>query len=245
MKISKFTPSIILSVLILISLSSCGSPKSDKPPKDDNDFEPMLIEKIKSPENITSAMWDETHNTNLVLKIRRIVNFEGPQNQKSVVEVTADIPLFGQRSKEGEAMVYGEGEGKVKLFGEVPGVGFSEAEWDTEYLVSGWIYGPECNLELRIDEIWLEGIMCTTVTLIGKTECETTMGEEFQLAYGMVEFPYVVGSASNSSLDLLNFTRWNTTFQTEIEIVQSGEQEINLPDVKDCMWEELHDDLSD
>ena len=240
MKISKFTPSIILCVLILISLSSCGPPKPDKPPKDDNDFEPMLIEKIKSPENITSAMWDETHNTNLVLKIRRIVNYEGPQNQKSVVEVTADLPLFGQREKD-EAGVYGEGVGKVTLFGEIPGVGFSEASWDTEYYVNGWIYGPKCYLELKIDEKWLEGIWCTTV--LGITDCETAIGDEFQLAYGIVEFPYVVGPASN--LDALNFTAGPTTFQTEIEIVSTGEHEINLPDVNNCDWEDLIDDLSD
>jgi len=243
MKISKFTPSIILSVLILIALSSCGPPKPDKPPKDDNDFEPMLIEKIKSPENITSAMWDETHNTFLVLKIRRIVTYEGPQNQKSVIEVTADLPLFGQREKD-EAGVYGEGVGKVTLFGEIPGVGFSEAEWVTEYWVYGWIYGPKCYLELRIDEKWLEGIWCTTV--LGITDCETNMGYGFQqLAYGLVEFPYVVGSASKSSLDALNFTAGPTTFQVEIEIVSTGEHEINLPDVKDCLWGELLDDLSD
>lgn len=243
MKISKFTPSIILSVLILISLSSCGSPKSDKPTKDDNDFEPVLIEKIKSPENITSAMWDETYNTNLVLKIRQIVNSEGPQNQKVVIEVTADIPLFGQREKD-IAGVYGEGVGKITLFGEIPGVGFSEAEWVTEYWVYGWIYGPKCYLELRIDEKWLEGKWCTTV--LGITDCETNMGYGFQqLAYGLVEFPYVVGPASKSSLDALNFTRWDTTFQTEIEIVSTGEHEINLPDVNNCDWEDLIDDLSD
>ncbi len=68
-------------------------------------------------------MWDETHNTYLVLKIRRIVTYEGPQNQKSVVEITADLPLFGQREKD-EAGVYGEGVGKGTLFGEIPGVGF-------------------------------------------------------------------------------------------------------------------------
>ena len=242
MKISKFTPSIILSVLILIAFSSCGPPKPDKPPKDDNDFEPMLIEKIKSPENITSAMWDETHNTHLLLKIRRIVTYEGPQNQKSVIEVTADLPLFGQREKD-EAGVYGEGVGKVTLFGEIPGVGFSEANWDTEYWVYGWIYGPKCYLELRIDEKWLEGIWCTTV--LGITECEPALGDEFKLAYGMVEFPYVVGPASNSSLDPLNFSAGPTSFQTEIEIVSTGEQEINLPDVNNCDWEDLIDDLSD
>ena len=187
-------------------------------------------------------MWDETHNTFLVLKVRRIVTYEGPQNQKSVVEVTADLPLFAQREK-GEAGVYGEGVGKITLFGEIPGVGFSEASWDTEYWVYGWISGPKCYLELRIDETWLEGIFCTTVTLIGQTECETTMGDEFQLAYGIVEFPYVVGQASN--LDALNFTAGPTTFQTEIEIVSTGEHEINLPDVNNCDWEDLIDDLSD
>jgi hypothetical protein len=206
----------------------------------------MLIEKIKSPENITSAMWDETHNTNLVLKIRQIVNSEGPQNQKVVIEVTADIPLFGQREKEGKAGIYGEGVGKITLFGEIPGVGFSEAEWVTEYWVYGLIYGPKCNLELKIDETWLEGIWCTTITLIGNTDCETNIGYGFQqLAYGLVEFPYVVGSASKSSLDALNFTAGVTTFQTEIEIVSTGEHEINLPDVEDCLLEDISDDLSD
>lgn len=240
MKISKFTPSIILSVLVLISLSSCGSPKPDKPPKDDNDFEPMLIEKIKSPENITNAMWDETHNTYLLLKVRRLVTYEGPQNQKVVIEVTADLPLFGQREKD-ESGVYGEGVGKATLLGGVPGVGSSEASWDLVYWVYGWIYGPKCYLELRIDEEWLEGLWCTTV--LGITNCEPAIGDEFQLAYGMVEFPYVVGPASN--LDALNFIAGGTTFQTEIEIVHTGEHEINLPDVKNCDWEDLVDDLSD
>jgi hypothetical protein len=101
------------------------------------------------------------------------------------------------------------------------------------------ISGPKCSLELKIDEEWLEGFWCTTV--LGITNCEPAIGDEFKYAYGELEFPFIVGTASN--LDALNYTTGPSTLQTEIKIVHTDEQAINLPDVKDCDWEDLDDDV--
>lgn len=53
----------------------------------------------------------------------------------------------------------------------------------------------------------------------------------------IVEFPYIVGQAVN--LDALNFVEGNSASETSIEIVWAIGQEINLPDVQGCEWQDL------
>ena len=122
---------------------------------------------------------------------------------------------------------------KAFLEAVVPGAGTSNANWGLEYFVYGWISSEDCSLWLRIDEEWLEGEWCTTV--LGITACEPSYGDEFQYAYGLVEFPYIVGDGE--STEDMNFIVGPSTVITEIEIVPTGEQEINLPDVKKCEYD--------
>jgi hypothetical protein len=218
-------------------LTQCQIPSQPAKPVDkDTKIEPMVIRKIESFGDITEDMWDETYNTHLLLKIHRLVHLEYPDAQ-STVEIQAEIPLYAQIDGE-YAGVYGEGESEGNALGVVSGVGSSEGNWGLIYKVIGDISPhPSCSLELKIDEEWLEGFWCTTV--LGITNCEASEGDQLPLAYGIVKFPYITGEASN--IDNLNFIKGPATFETIIEVVPTGEQVINLPDVPGCDFEDIKD----
>jgi hypothetical protein len=219
-----------VAVLALMFLTHCQTPSQPLKPVDkDTKIEPMIIKKIESFGDITEDMWDETYNTFLVLKIHRLAQIEYP-DAKSTFEIQAEIPLYAQHSGE-SAGVYGKGESEATVIGMVTGVGATEGSWGIKFEVLGYINpSPDCGLELKIDEEWLEGSVCTTA--LGITNCETNEADKLPLAYGIVEFPYITGMASN--IDNLNMVEGSLTLETSLEVIPTGEQVINLPDVPGC-----------
>ena len=120
----------------------------------------------------------------------------------------------------------------------VTGVGATEGSWGIKFEVLGYINpSPDCGLELKIDEEWLEGSICTTA--LGITTCEANEADKLPLAYGIVEFPYIIGMASN--IDNLNMVEGPLTLETSLEVIPTGEQVINLPDVPGCDLEDIED----
>lgn len=200
-------------------------------------LDPMVIKKLEFPGDTTEGMWDETYNTHLILKIHRLVRYEG-SDQKSEFELAAEIPLFAQKG-DNDVSVYGKMESEARARGEIAGgQAFSEATWKLHHTISGLLQPrPNCGMVLIVDEEWLEGEWCTTA--LGLTNCEPDEGGDYKMAYGILDFPLVVGVAEN--LESMNFESGNTTFETSIEVIPTGIQAVNLPDVSGCISEDITD----
>lgn len=223
---------VLYSVLMAAAVTACGG---EKPLKNDAELEPMVIERGDTSERDPENIWDEALNTHLLLRIQRVVFTTFPGSEVKL-EIETEIPLFS-RGEGGTARVYGEGSGQGILVGGVAGVGESEGEWGLLYDVIGEI-NTDCSMRLAVEEEWLEGAFCTTV--LGQQSCETSQGDEFQLAYGVLEFPYILGPAAN--IENLSFETGPTTFVTAVEVVPDGQEAANLPEVGGCDFEDLGDD---